>query len=132
MPVEGETALQMIFKGSQSQWTCFAQVREDLQQVIFYSVSPVSVPADKRTEVAEFITRANYGLIIGNFEMDFDDGELRYKTSLDVENVPFTAELLRPIIVANVTTMDHYLPGALAVIFGNVTADTAIVQIEAS
>ncbi len=35
--------------------------------------------------VAEFITRANFGIVIGNFEIDFSDGEIRYKTSIDVE-----------------------------------------------
>jgi hypothetical protein len=25
-------------------------------------------------------------MIIGNFEMDFEDGEIRYKTSIDVED----------------------------------------------
>ena len=29
----------------------------------------------KRT--AEFLTRANYGLVFGNFEMDMHDGEIR-------------------------------------------------------
>jgi hypothetical protein len=31
----------------------------------------------ERAPPAEFITRANYGLIIGNFELDFEDGEIR-------------------------------------------------------
>jgi len=37
--------------------------------------------------VNEFLTRANYGLNIGNFEMDFQDGEIRFKTAIDVEEV---------------------------------------------
>jgi hypothetical protein len=128
--VEGDTSLQLLFQGSQSQWLCFVQVREDVQQVIFYSICPVIVPAEKRMDIAEYITRANYGLILGNFEMDFDDGELRYKTSLDVEGITFTAELLRPLIIANITTMDHYLQGALSVIFGDKSPEQAILQIE--
>jgi hypothetical protein len=128
--VEGDTSLQLLFQGSQSQWLCFAQVREDVQQVIFYSISPVIVPPEKRTDVAEYIARANYGLILGNFEMDFDDGELRYKTSIDVEGAILTAELLRPLLIANLTTMDHYLQGALSVIFGDKIPERAISEIE--
>lgn len=128
--VEGDTTLQLLFQGSQSQWLCFAQVREDVQQVIFYSISPVIVPPEKRPDVAEYITRANYGLILGNFEMDFDDGELRYKTSIDVEGAVLTPELLRPLLIANLTTMDHYLQGALAVIFGDKIPERAISEIE--
>src|SRR3954467_14939357 len=69
------------FVGHNGEVTCFAQVRVDLEQFIFYVVMPVRAPAQMRLAVAEYITRANYGLRIGNFEMDFDDGEVRYKSS---------------------------------------------------
>ena len=44
----------------------------------------IAVPAMKADEnskvnVMEYITRANYGLRNGNFEMDVNDGEVRYK-----------------------------------------------------
>lgn len=35
--------------------------------------------------VAEFIARGNFGIVIGNFEIDFSDGEIPYKTSIDVK-----------------------------------------------
>src|SRR5882724_1331779 len=38
-----------------------------------------SVPPERRSKVAEFITRVNYGLVGGNLEMSFEDGTLRYK-----------------------------------------------------
>ncbi|MEL7052307.1 MAG: YbjN domain-containing protein [Cyanobacteria bacterium J06588_5] len=64
--------------------------------------------------MAQFITRANYGLILGNFELDYTDGEIRYKTSLDVESDRLTPALTKNLISTNVTTMDQYLPGLLA------------------
>ena len=122
--------LQMTFRGENGQWMCFAQAREELRQFIFYSVCPVTIAADKRLAIAEFITRANYGLIIGNFELDFDDGELRYKTSLDVEAADLTSGLIRPVVYANVITMDRYLPGALAILYGNTLPVEAISRAE--
>lgn len=38
------------------------------------------------TRVNEFITRANYGLIFGCFEMDYRDGELRFRLTVDCKN----------------------------------------------
>ena len=32
----------------------------------------------KRQDIAEYLTRANYGMVMGNFEMDYSDGEIRY------------------------------------------------------
>ncbi len=126
----GDAVLQMTFRGENGQWMCFAQAREEPGQFVFYSVCPVTIPADKRLAIAEFITRANYGLIIGNFELDFDDGELRYKTSLDVEAADLTSGLIRPVVYANVITMDRYLPGALAILYGNILPQAAISQAE--
>jgi hypothetical protein len=118
------------FVGHNGEVTCFAQVRVDLEQFIFYVVMPVRAPAQVRLAVAEYLTRANYGLRIGNFEMDFDDGEVRYKSSLDFEGVELTSGLIRNTIYPAVQTMDRYLPGVLSVVFGGKSAEEAIEAIE--
>ncbi len=112
----GQPVLRVYYQGHHGRLVCFAQAKEAENQFVFYSYSPERVPEDRRLPMAEFITRANYGLVLGNFEMDFADGELRFKTSIDVEGTQLTPELVKPIIYANVLTMDEYLPGILAVI----------------
>ena len=54
-------------QGENGSWTCYAQTREDDQQFLFYALCPIRAPDKKRAAVAEFITRANYGMVIGNF-----------------------------------------------------------------
>jgi hypothetical protein len=83
--IEGQTAMSMNFQGQNGRWGCLARVDQEKELVLFYSYCPVKAPEDKRPILADFLTRANYGLYIGNFEMDFNDGEVRYKTSIDVE-----------------------------------------------
>lgn len=120
------------FQGDNGKWTCLLRVMDDQQQVAFYSVFPIDVPENKRVDVALFLTRANYGLIIGNFEMDLDDGEVRFKTSLDMEDTALTPELLRALIINNVGITDKYLPGVMAVIYGNKSLEDALSDIENS
>jgi hypothetical protein len=122
--------LRVGFQGKNGQWSCYARAREEMGQVLFYSVCPVNVPEDKRLTMAEFITRANFGLVIGNFEMNFDNGEVRYKTSLDVEAESPNLATLRHLIYANVFTMDEYLPGIMSIIYANVPATMAVAQVE--
>ena len=98
--------------------------------MVMYSVLPVFAPPAKKDEVAAFITRANFGMIIGNFELDYEDGEVRYKTSVDLEDVSELRILLRNMIYSNVLTMDKYLPGLMRVIFGGLSAVEAIKEIE--
>lgn len=128
--IEGKAMLRTGFSGDNGNWTCIARAREEQEQFIFYSIAPNNVPEDRRLAAAEFLTRANYGLVIGNFELDFSDGEVRYKTSIDVEGDRLTSPLLKQMVYANVLTMDRYMPGLMAVTYGNVKPVDAITQVE--
>jgi len=51
------------------------------------------MPAHRRMEAAEFFCKLNYKLRVGHFDMDPEDGELRYSCSsaclsLQVEDLP--------------------------------------------
>jgi len=129
-PVDGGSVLRCDFEGDSAEFTCFAQEHEQQQQFVFYSVVPVETPESMRAVVAEFITRANYGLVIGNFEMDFSDGEVRFKTSLDAEDIEFNAAMVKNLVYANVVTTDRYLPGLMRVLYGGVDPEEAIREIE--
>lgn len=128
--LDGRTVYQMGFSGENGQTVCYAQVLEDLSQFLFYVVASTKVGEEFRPAVAELITRANYGLRIGNFEMDFSDGELRYKSSLDFEGGALSPDLIRNAIYPAVQTMDRYLPGIMAVVYGGKSPEEAITEIE--
>ena len=131
-PQQREDALvyQMGFAGRSGRFTVYAIVRDDLEQLLLYAIAPNNVPEDKRRDAAEFITRANYGLRIGNFEMDFSDGEIRYKSSLDFEDEVLSPALIKNAIYPAVQTMDRYFPGLMSVIFAGKTPVDAIAEIE--
>jgi hypothetical protein len=129
-PVEAKSVLKTGFEGKNGQFTCYAQERSEQEQFVFYSVFPVRTPPDRVSEVAEFITRANYGMIIGNFELDYSDGEIRYKTSVDVEDSDLPDPLVRHMIYANVLTMDKYFPGLMRVLYAGIAPMNAIEEVE--
>jgi hypothetical protein len=124
--------LRLPFQGKGGRWNCYAQIRvtRDVEQILFYSVLPLNVPSDKLSAIAEFITRANYGMALGNFELDFNDGEVRYKTSIDVTDTEITSNLLRPLIYTNVLMMDKYMSGLMAVVYADMSPAEAVKQIE--
>ncbi len=130
--LEGRSIYKTGFEGKNGQFTCYAQERDEQQQFVFYSVFPVRAPEGQLGDVAEFITRANFGMIIGNFELDYSDGEIRYKTSVDIEDVDLNEALLRHMIYANVLTMDKYFPGLMRVLYGGISPVAAIEEVEAA
>jgi len=98
--------------------------------MIFYSVCPLNATKSKLQAIAEFIIKANYGMIIGNFELDFNDGEIRYKTSIDVEGEKLTSVLIKQLVFTNVAMMDKYLPAIRSIIEDNLSPDEAIALVE--
>lgn len=128
--VEDRYVYRSFFGGKNGDYRCFAQIAVNLEQFLFYVTASVYVPEELRPAVAEFITRANYGLRIGNFEMDYADGEVRFKTSLDFEGETLSTNLIRNAIYPAVMTMDLYFPGLMKVIFGGRTPFEAIEEIE--
>ncbi len=104
--------------GEQRSWEVFCRSRHPVPQVMVYSLHPWVVPEDRRLAMMELLIRANYGLVIGNFEMDPDDGELRFKTSIDVGSDRLSSELLARLVQHNLDAFEQYLPAVEAVIAG--------------
>jgi hypothetical protein len=103
-----------VFDGKSGPWRTFVRAFEEEKQVAFYGILPFPIQEDKRGVVSELISRINYGVVIGNFEMDFADGGVRFKTSLDFEGEELRPPLILQLATANLSVMDHYIPAFIA------------------
>ncbi|MCB6301698.1 YbjN domain-containing protein [Lachnospiraceae bacterium 210521-DFI.5.20] len=83
-------------------------------------------------QMAEFICRANYGLKNGCFEFDFRDGEIRYKSFIDCENLIPSAEVIKNSIYCIASMYQRYTPGIFDICFLGGTAKEAIAKCEKS
>ena len=124
--LENSTAVSMEYRGKKGTFTCHMHVLEEAQQIVYYSIFPAHVPEDKRGTVMAFLTYANYGLIYGNFEINLDDGQVRYKTSIDVEGNGLSHSLLQPIVFINVSTLDHYFESLMSLIYKDISIEDAL------
>ena len=104
------------YEGANGSWPLVAQAFEDRGQLVVYSLCPIEIPQEHRTAAAVFLTDANAGMYLGNFELYREDGEVRFKTSIDAREL--SDELIKPLIAASVAMMDRYLPGIAAVAAG--------------
>lgn len=90
-----------------------------------FAVSPISADEKARANVAEFITRVNYSMKIGKFEMDYDDGMVRYYCCLPcTEGEPSMSDVERVIDIPFIV-MKRYGDGLVKNMmgFGNPKAD---------
>lgn len=75
-------------------------VKED--NFIVYAFFPFTVDItdkDQMQRVSEFIERVNYGLINGNFEINYDDGEIRYKCFVNCKNSELSEAVIEESVI---------------------------------
>lgn len=113
-----------------SPWELFVVVDEADRRVAIYSVEPLEVPPHQRADIAVLLTRVNFGLVIGNYELDLGDGEIRFKTSVDLGDLEPSPALLGGMLDANITAMQTYGDAIRSVILGIADADGALAAVE--
>lgn len=105
------------------------RIRDDCY--ISYATCPLNAD-DCKAEMAEFITRANYGLRNGNFEMDYRDGEIRYKCFVDCDETVPGKQTIKDSIYIPAYMFNRYGGGIVNVLFGMKSPADAIAECEAN
>lgn len=125
-----DATIALPYPGENAQYFCYATAREDRDQLIVYSYWQDTIPEGMRADVAEFVARANYGLVLGNFELNMDDGVVRYKTSIDLDGNSISDGQLDVLFGVNLRTLDRYVPGLRAVLYRDTPPALAIREVE--
>jgi hypothetical protein len=128
--VGGHSAVEAPVQGQNGRFRMVAVVDQERSIVRFLTFVEGKIPESRRREVMEYLTRANYGLMIGNFEMDLSDGEVRFKSAIDSGDVEPDDAQLRSSLYFSVATMDRYYPGLQRVIQGSADPAAAIADVE--
>lgn len=106
--VENETTIMFRYT-SKGNYQCIIDIDEQDKVILVYTILGSLVTIDKRNRISQLLTKINYGLRIGNFEMDYDDGQIRYKTSIDYEGIKdFDDSFVENLILINLTTTDKF------------------------
>lgn len=106
----------------------FVVVRQD-----YYIVNVLLNSAvEKRyyNQVAEYLHRANYGMNNGNFEFDFEDGEIRYKTYVNFEGVQLSDNVVADSILVPIFMFDKYGKNLLRLMLGEANAKELVEEAE--
>jgi hypothetical protein len=114
-------------KGS---FNCLAIIDDNLDRFVFYTDLNVVIPANRRTAMCEMLTRINCGLILGNFEMDMEEGVIRFKTSIDVEGGKLIDKFIENMISTNLSVVDAYFHAILETISASLSVKDILFKYE--
>ena len=91
-------------------------VREDNFSAL--ATIPLSADETSRLAVAEYLTRANFNMRNGNFEMSMETGEIRFKTYVHVGDGPVDKKAAHLAVMMPFLMLNRYGDGLLEVLFG--------------
>ncbi len=97
--------------------------------VINYAVLPLNAKKHFK-RLVEFLCRANYGLVFGNFEFDYRDGEIRYKLEMTSDAILADDMNIGLLLYKPAMMMDKYVKGIVQVMTGAMKAKDAIALCE--
>jgi len=91
------------------------RVQEKNKLLAVYGILPFLILETHQSAAMLLITQINYDMLVGNLEMDVNDGEIRYKNAIDVEAVGIDNEIIEHLLqsVVAMTTVANELFGNL-------------------
>eukprot|EP01111_Echinosteliopsis_oligospora_P014694 TRINITY_DN558_c0_g1_i1.p1 TRINITY_DN558_c0_g1~~TRINITY_DN558_c0_g1_i1.p1 ORF type:complete len:169 (-),score=41.74 TRINITY_DN558_c0_g1_i1:99-605(-) len=138
---QDERSVVMLFSSQdgdmKSKYYLVLKGRDKEADISVSCVWSTNVPPEFRVKVAEYCTRANYGLSYGVFKIDKNDGEVIFECTADIENCSKEAPTNIPTIidfyVSIVTsTWQKYRAGLTQVADGRISPAEAIRNAESS
>ena len=88
--------------------TAFAAVAEETKEFVFYINFGINVAPDDREILAQSVARINWGLTIGNFELNLDDGHMRFKASIAYGGAGLSEALICNVIERAMSAVEAY------------------------
>ncbi len=104
------------------------QVTED--GFLCYTTIMDDTPLEMIHVMGEYLHRANYGLPNGNFELDYEDGSIHFKTYFDCPEEVVTEKQLSDSMAIGLTVFDHYGNGIYKILHGTSAARELIAETE--
>ena len=117
--------IKLEVRGVNTNFHSFLLVDEEQESLLCNTHINQKIPHSKRLEVCDFMSRVNYELANGNFEMDMDNGEIRYRTFLDLADAEPSKDQVLNIVWNGVLGFDTYYPGLMRLVYGNCSAEEA-------
>ena len=129
-PISGAFGFTTTFRDEGPDVTGLAYLLPNEERFLFYLEFTRKAPDTTRSQVVEFITRANYDLAIGNFEFDYESGAIRFKSSVDFQGNELPASLVRNVILAAMDAVETYSETLVEVMEGKILPKPAIDKLE--
>lgn len=124
--VEDKNIILFGIQGKNGNFQCVVDLIEADHRLIFFSVYGANTPPEKRQKMLQLLNAFNYKLFFGNFEMDPDDGGVRFRMSISYRHIELSQKIVEEVVMTSIIIMDGSLPSIEGIMFGNLDFEKAL------
>lgn len=123
---QGSQILRASIDGENARWR-FLVTQDDAGRFVLISLIPVNAPPARRSACAELLAMINWNLGFGHFDLDFSDGELRYRTAVPLSKKGrLKVAVIEHVLHGHQVIVDRFVPVISAVLFANLSPEKAL------
>ncbi len=104
--------------GRLATYHCFYQTQDETKVITCAVCAPMFIPVAALRHVLDFITRVNFNLKLGAFEIDFD-GLFRFRAGIPLGDTTPDPTMVASIAYIGVAMFDRYWPNILEILAGD-------------
>jgi hypothetical protein len=97
---------------------CYCEINPTIQAFIFRGVFSMPFEPAQRPVVSEYLHRVNYSLPVGNWAIDLDSGEVRWKSGLYFGDSELTEDLMYEAVGSSLHFIRQHVPGLVKLSVG--------------
>ena len=101
----------------------FIDIRDD--KYLVYAAMDSKCAEAFRLETAALLTRINYDVVYGSFDMDFSDGDIRFRFPVDCDGMLPSRDIVQDSVVLPALMMERFGDAIYRVMNGECSAETA-------
>lgn len=128
--VEPGALIRASARSEHGTWVVYLRADESSRRVVCHTLMDLNIPTELRPRVLEYLSRVNYQLPLGSFDMDVDSGDIRFKTGAEVPAGLFSTAAARALATAGVHASERYFSGVLAVVYSGLSPTAALARVE--
>jgi hypothetical protein len=129
-PHANENRVGFTLGSAQADYRFTIRITGDLEHLEYIACCPFRIRKELRSSVAELIARANFGMLDGKFELDVNDGEVRFHLVHALGDGKLSVKMVERLYRACVFTLDRYIPAFMQHIHAGYTPEDAVFHAE--
>ena len=129
--IEETQVIRTAYRGQHARYRVLIRVTDEPLMLTVVVPLPLTVPESRRPELAEAVNRANFGMVLGRFELGMHSGDLYFHAAAPLCDAGLSAEQLHTVLGLALSLSDRYYRAFARLLFvDDLSPAEAIAEVE--